>query len=261
MRLRRKEHRKRLRGGIRGGRGMHVPIPALGERSSYFSQNSSSGETASRQPIGVPSSNRHSSQMSRTTSSLQVPTTSSYQGTHRTSRSTSLSIFEPSFMEDSSDEDKDNEKDGVFEEESSDLHEQDEHQFRQQQQQQMATPQQYQYQQLHQQQSQGQHGGSGGRDREHMHTSRTSTSSSTLTPTAVTSSNCNLLSSGGHGASNYHNYWEHQNKENSGTENVGGYMSYPEPPRRSSRPRTPSWRSQQQRARRKKKLELTSNAS
>lgn len=44
-------------------------------------------------------------------------------------------------------------------------------------------------------------------------------------------------------------------------QNVGGYMSYPEPPRRSSRPRTPSWRSQQQRARRKKKLELTSNAS
>ncbi|XP_028968687.1 uncharacterized protein LOC114828497 [Galendromus occidentalis] len=118
MRLRRKEHRKRLRGGIRGGRGMHVPIPALGERSSYFSQNSSSGETASRQPIGVPSSNRHSSQMSRTTSSLQVPTTSSYQGTHRTSRSTSLSIFEPSFMEDSSDEDKDNDKEiPVFEEE------------------------------------------------------------------------------------------------------------------------------------------------
>lgn len=127
-------------------------------------------------------------------------------------------------MEDSSDEDKDNEKDGVFEEESSELHEQDEHQFRQQQQQQqMATPQQYQYQQLHQQQSQGQHGGSGGRDREHMHTSRTSTSSSTLTPTTVTSSNCNLLSSGGHGASNYHNYWEHQNKENSGTEVSASY--------------------------------------
>ncbi|OQR78835.1 hypothetical protein BIW11_06146 [Tropilaelaps mercedesae] len=207
MRLRRKEHRKRLRGGIRGGRGMHVPIPALGERSSYFSQNSSSGETASRQPIGVPSSNRHSSQMSRTTSSLQVPTTSSYQGTHRTSRSTSLSIFEPSFMEDSSDEDKDNEKDGVFEEEPPEyMNDSHEHEHQQQQ-------------QIHYQQ-----GGSGGREREYSHTSRIS-SSSTLLPTAATAGNFSLLTGGGHSAPNSHSHWEHHNKENSPDVSVCPHMT------------------------------------
>lgn len=116
MRLRRKEHRKRLRGGIRGGR-LSTPFQGPGERSSYFSQNSSSGEAPCKPPIDTAfndkvSYNRQSSQMSHTTSSLQVPMASSsatYSGIQKTSRSTSLSYFEPSFIEDASttDEDKD----------------------------------------------------------------------------------------------------------------------------------------------------------
>lgn len=97
-------------------------------------------------------------------------------------------------MEDSSDEEKDYERDGVFEEERSPEHSDE-------------CQQQVHQQYFHQQ---NQRSGSGGRERET--TSRIPTPS-TLTPTPVPTGN--YLNSGGSSAPTSHNYWEHQNKENS----------------------------------------------
>ncbi|XP_077513177.1 uncharacterized protein LOC144124420 [Amblyomma americanum] len=53
LRLRRKEHLRRLRGGgMRAGR-LEIPAGGRGERPSFFSRDSSSGDTSSRPPNNI----------------------------------------------------------------------------------------------------------------------------------------------------------------------------------------------------------------
>ncbi|XP_077561187.1 uncharacterized protein LOC144175985 [Haemaphysalis longicornis] len=56
LRLRRKEHLRRIRGG--GLRAARLEVPGAGERPSFFSRDSSSGDTSSRQPNNIEEDHR-----------------------------------------------------------------------------------------------------------------------------------------------------------------------------------------------------------